>query len=100
MQRGQHAGADLAAVVRRHGAAGVVPARRARARRRLHVLRGLRRGMAVARRSKDLHRRPGRFPVRGTFHRDIPDPSQDFLVPDRAPQTPDRTFQRDQPQTR
>lgn len=85
MQRGQYVGVDLAAVVRGHGTAGVVPARRARARRWFHVLRGVRRGMAVARRSKDVHRRPGGFSVRGTFHCDISDPSQDFIIPHRAP---------------
>lgn len=100
MQRGQDAGAHLAGVVRGHGAAADVPARRGGARRPGAAVRGVRGEVAVAHRPADVHRRPGRRAVRVAVHHHIADTPQDIVLPHRPPQTPGRPFQGDQLQER
>lgn len=100
MQRGQNPGAHLAGVVRGHGAAAIVPARRVGARGTGAVVRGVRGEVAVPCGPADIHGRPGRHSVRGAVHHHIADTPEDIVVPDRAPQTPGRSVQRDQLQAR
>lgn len=100
MQRGQDTGAHLAGVFRGHGAAAAVPERRGGARRSRPAIRGVRREMAVPRGPTDVHRRPGRGPVRVAVHHHIAHPPQDIVLPYRAPQTSGRPVQGDQLQTR
>lgn len=100
VQRGQNVGAHLAGVVRRDGAAAHVPARRGGSRGPGPAVRGVRGAVAVPRGPANVHRRPGRRPVRVAVHHHIADPPQDIVVPHRAPQAPGRALQGDQLQTR
>jgi len=100
VQRGQNAGAHLARVVHGHGAVAIVPARGNRARGPCPAVRGVRREMAVPRRPANVHRRPGRRPVRVAVHHHIADTPQDIVLPYRAPQAPGCALQRDKLQTR
>jgi len=92
VQRGQNAGAHLARVVRSHGAVAVISARRDGSRRPCPVVRGVRREMAVPRGPADVHRRPGRRPIRVAVHHHIADTPQDIVLSHRAPQAPGHTL--------
>lgn len=100
MQRGQDAGAHLAGVVLGHGAAVDVPARRGGARRPGPVVRGVRGEVAVTGGPADVHRWPGRGPVRIAVHHHISDTPQDIVLSHCPPQAPGRPFQGDKLQTR
>lgn len=100
VQRGQIADTHLAGVVRGHGTAVAVPARGGSARGPDAAVRGVRRAVAVARGSEGVHRLSGRRPIRVAVHDHIADPHEDIVLPDGAPQTSCRPFQRDKLQTR
>lgn len=100
MQCGQNVGAHLAGVFYGNGSTANVPACRGGARWSGPTVRGVRGKVAVPSGPADLHRRPGRGPVRVAVHHHILDTPQDIILSHRAPQTPSNPFQRDKLQTR